>query len=367
MKCHTGIVAALVAICGFFSIVSCTSELRASKAYSPRDFAASESTATPSNNLEYVSLEAIITEIQIWNSSEPLDSIYKDALRSELVSQLSERAAEYGGRIPAAAPVGDAGRVTDLEYDPETNLLSWSYVNKGDYDLSGDVGIPDITPIALNYLKLVEYDEDGNPAGDIETIDGYENHRLAWIDGDKSGEIGIPDITTIALNYLSDVLGYRLFRSPDGEGDWEEFGSFVNYGVRGDFPKVLSVEITSVESVFVSVRPVGAGSTLGEFSNVIRIDPAWNLASVALAGTSSGAGTVSNPYVLMPNSSYPIIVMDSNSNDVSLVCDYDPEFNYYRIVDTRYIGTLEFGPLSKVTVSRQGDPVSLEFWVKVWQ
>lgn len=219
----------------------------------------------------FVSIETAVGEIETAEIPADVDAGIFDTLRAELVRQLRERADEYGGRLPAAAPVGDAGRVTDLGYDAETNMLSWSYVNKGDYDLSGDVGIPDITPIALNYLKLVEYDEDGNPAGDIETIDGYENHRLAWIDGDKSGEIGIPDITTIALNYLRDVLGYRLFRSPDGEGDWQEFGSFVNYGVRGDFPKRYSTNLPQGALDFVIVRPIDKSGSPGEHSNFASI------------------------------------------------------------------------------------------------
>jgi len=32
----------------------------------------------------------------------------------------------------SSAPPGDAGRVTDLAYDPATGALSWSYVNAGD-------------------------------------------------------------------------------------------------------------------------------------------------------------------------------------------------------------------------------------------
>jgi len=51
-------------------------------------------------------------------------------------------------------------------------MLSWSYVNAGDCDLSGEVGVSDITPIAEHYCETVEYDEDGNPTGDPETPEG---------------------------------------------------------------------------------------------------------------------------------------------------------------------------------------------------
>lgn len=92
----------------------------------------------------------------------------------------------------------------------------------GDYDGNAEVGVPDITPIALNYLKSVEYlpleaDEarpDWNgvrtPAGDPRTPDGAENWRLAQIDGDGNGEIGISDVTPIALHFGAKLEGWRI-------------------------------------------------------------------------------------------------------------------------------------------------------------
>ncbi len=69
---------------------------------------------------------------------------------------------------------------------------TWREVLVGDGDLSGEVGIPDITPIALNYLST--------DAGS------------AFADYDGDGEVGIPDITPIALNYLSTITGYNVYR-----------------------------------------------------------------------------------------------------------------------------------------------------------
>lgn len=82
---------------------------------------------------------------------------------------------------------------TDLRYDAETGKLSWRYTLSGDYDLSGEVGIPDITPIALHYGAVVGDD-------DLE----------AWIDGDGDGVIGVPDVTVIARNFGRQNLGSRV-------------------------------------------------------------------------------------------------------------------------------------------------------------
>ncbi len=79
-----------------------------------------------------------------------------ETLKAELLRQLDER---YGGdysRAVSGAPQGEAGKVDDLVfYKDEFGVvyISWSYKNAGDYDLSGEVGVPDITPVALNTAK----------------------------------------------------------------------------------------------------------------------------------------------------------------------------------------------------------------------
>jgi len=70
-----------------------------------------------------------------------------------------------------------------------TTTFFWRYFNVGDYDMSGEVGIADITPIAQNYLA--------------DTDDGVNDYFELFIDGDESGDIGISDITPIANNYLN--------------------------------------------------------------------------------------------------------------------------------------------------------------------
>ncbi|MEP0814993.1 MAG: TIGR03790 family protein [bacterium] len=75
---------------------------------------------------------------------------------------------------------------------PPRLLVQWNQRNTGDYDQNGEVGVADITPIALFY---------GATSGTV----------LAVADGDQNGEVGVSDITPIAINYLSTLTGYNVY------------------------------------------------------------------------------------------------------------------------------------------------------------
>ena len=91
-----------------------------------------------------------------------------------------------------------------------SNELSWQVILQGDLDGNGEVGIPDITPIALNYGNIF-----GDGIGD--EVDWYLN----WASG-RDDEIGIADITPIAMNYLSSgPVGYDVFKVWTGDGTVE--------------------------------------------------------------------------------------------------------------------------------------------------
>ncbi len=203
-----------------------------------------------------VGIDDALAEIEAAETPASVDEAVYRLLKDELMARLSERAAAEGGRIVSAAPKGDAGKVTSLTFNKTTGVLAWNYANLGDYDISGEVGISDITPIALNYLQMVGL-----------------SPQLAWVDGDKSGEIGISDITTIALNYLSAVQTYKMYRSEDGESGWEEFGTELPFGKGGSYPKRFTVNLSPTETFYVAVRATGSGGTLGEMSNVIQVSP----------------------------------------------------------------------------------------------
>lgn len=208
--------------------------------------------------------------IQISAALEELDSLEKpvgvdEKVFEELKALLRDKLLELWGenaRFAAKAPLGDAGRVTDLAYSSGTGELDWSYVNVGDYDVSGEVGIPDITPIALNYLALTN---DG--VGD----DAYES----WIDGDKSGEIGIADVTPIALGYMNSVFAYEILTSASENGNYLAIGS-VNFPSPPQFPVTFTSAVPPGNLGWIRVRPMDASGSPGEPSNAVAV-PASNL------------------------------------------------------------------------------------------
>lgn len=85
------------------------------------------------------------------------------------------------------------------EIDEEQVLLEWPQVNVGDYDFNGEVGVADLVPIAINYLK--NYDVNSEDAPDLPEF---------WVDGDRNGEINGADIVPIAQHYASVVDGYKV-------------------------------------------------------------------------------------------------------------------------------------------------------------
>ncbi len=215
-------------------------------------------------------LSAVKAEIESAEIPDGADEMVWDALGKAFIIEL-ERA--QSNRTANAAPKQDAGRVDDFKFDSATGLISWTYKNLGDYDLSGEVGIADITAIALNFGKTIEYDGEGKPTGDIETPEGLENHRLAWIDGDKNGEIGISDVTPIALNYLNDVVEYAVVSAdsataPDGE--WIELFRII-MPTDKTFPVRFEQMLPGGARNLVGVRAVGKDGSIGERSNLAAV------------------------------------------------------------------------------------------------
>jgi len=106
-------------------------------------------------------------------------------------------------RTASLPPTGTANRVilTTCNWEESGDLtVDFHARNIGDYTLDGEVSIPDITPIAINFNE--SYTSPDDP--------------LAPIDGDSSGEIGVSDITPIALNYQAVLAGYLLQYSTNG-------------------------------------------------------------------------------------------------------------------------------------------------------
>jgi hypothetical protein len=80
-------------------------------------------------------------------------------------------------------------------------LLSWPAWATGDYDLSGMVGIQDITPLGRNFGA--ESGSSGQP--------WPLSDPLHWIDGNADGFINAGDLSLIGQNFNSELLGFRVY------------------------------------------------------------------------------------------------------------------------------------------------------------
>ena len=83
------------------------------------------------------------------------------------------------------------------------DILSWYYLNTGDYDQNGVVNISDLTPLGIN----------------IHTSGPFAEDSAQWIvDGDGNGEINLADITPIGVNFGNTIDGYIIYAGEDGAG-----------------------------------------------------------------------------------------------------------------------------------------------------
>jgi hypothetical protein len=153
-------------------------------------------------------------------------------LKNELIKQLESRKERGVSSLPANSDrdTSSGGRddyidIPDLFVMPQldgTNTITWVETLTGDFDGDGEVNVADITPIAVNYLKRY-----GQGYGD--TVNDSNDRYLLYAKGtaysegtsdtDAATELGVPDITAIAQNYLmgppsNGFAGYDVWRIP---------------------------------------------------------------------------------------------------------------------------------------------------------
>lgn len=220
-----------------------------------------------------VELASVIEEVRDCEVPEGVEPDIFNLLRDALISELEKRGLS---RVTSAAPTGSGNEITDLAFNPETFELTWSYKNLGDYDLSGEVGVPDITKIAQHYNKIIEGE-------------GFEQDFLGWVDGSGNGEIGIPDVTPIATHYLSLVDGYSIRASESGVVNWEEVAYFeyprgplsAPFPPEGEFPVMFTFDASQYAGTFLMVVPLDNAGEEGLPSPIIRAEAPPQIRSVS--------------------------------------------------------------------------------------
>jgi len=225
--------------------------------------------------------------------------------------------------------------------------LTWDERNIGDYDNGGEVGISDITPMAMHYGAGT-----GTPPQEL-----TPEEELA--DGSGDGKVTIEDITPIAINYGLRLDGYDVFAleipSLDTEVSEEDFAGVPAFP-DPDNPETLYPSVKRGK-FYVDSRPpkhrityafgwdmdpgvyafaVRAsdleGGDAGPFSNIVKEEfaggenhpPVWSAAGgiqSAIAGNAKVTVTFGDAY-------------DPDGDDIYYVI-------YYQIGDTVIPGTAE--------------------------
>ena len=130
-------------------------------------------------------------------------------LWAQLTAELKSASA---GLRHTGPPLNAVNQVTDLvlaEADEGGYLLSWGYLNTGDYNCDGLVNASDMTPVGIYYGRSVA---------------GPDWQAAQAADGNGDGTIGLGDITTIGQNYGNKVAGYLLevSETPEDAESWVE-------------------------------------------------------------------------------------------------------------------------------------------------
>lgn len=115
----------------------------------------------------------------------------------------------------SAVPASDKAKPY-LNFNPEASVFRWYYVNPGDYDQNGEVGISDLSPLGANF----------NAEGPFDV-----GSALSVIDGDGNGIINIADITPIGANFGNHIGEWAIYGShstddyPEGNAEPNGAGS----------------------------------------------------------------------------------------------------------------------------------------------
>lgn len=193
-------------------------------------------------------IERALGELSAMNAPEGVDAELFEKLKEELARQLRVAAS---GKATATAPAGAANRVINLELQDTgtAKVLAWNYLNLGDYDQNGVVGVADITPIAIHYSE--EYLPE-----DTESL-------AAVIDGSGNRKVDVSDITPIAMNFGSRCAGYKIAATAS-PGNWSEIGVIPFEQAQGENMRLaFSYELPLVEGLYYRVAPIDASGNEG--------------------------------------------------------------------------------------------------------
>ncbi|MCB1216379.1 hypothetical protein KDL44_03250 [bacterium] len=111
-------------------------------------------------------------------------------LKFRLSEESGARRVQQVNESPAAEPLA-------FRWNSSSDSATWFYINPGDYDQNGIVGISDLTPLAVHFGEAAALSGQPFAEADLRSV----------IDGDGNGLINLADITAIGVNFGNSALG----------------------------------------------------------------------------------------------------------------------------------------------------------------
>lgn len=205
-------------------LIACGSDADQTPAVAPARPELDARMSTP-RTPEHADLTAALSELQAAECPATLDAALWAELAAALEQQL-QAAAE--GKQASVRPSGPENELQDLELvdgGPGGWRLEWTYVNVGDYDHNGEVGISDLVPVGMHFLSA-----EGGP--------DWAAAQLA--DGDGNGEVNIADVTPIGMHFGASCGSYNIYGRDGDSGPWTLLDSVQLSAGTGGPPRRFS-------------------------------------------------------------------------------------------------------------------------------
>jgi len=169
--------------------------------YDPRDYTplVAQSTDAVAGPDDCISLNLTGTPGVVACGQVPLDGYYRSVAAGTVLAEVlfSTEPFETGMRSASSVPAHTYA-LSPLTWDAHNALFTWFYVNTGDFDQNGLVGISDLVPL-------------GRVLGTVGPFP-FEN-SLSMVDNDGDGQITVADLEAIRFFYGNLIQSYNLYSS----------------------------------------------------------------------------------------------------------------------------------------------------------
>jgi hypothetical protein len=198
-------------------------------------------------------------------------------------------------------PTGEANRVTTIAYhmDGSNNyILTWRYRMLGDYNLTLNVDVSDITPIAMHFGET--WDPVTSPDSAAAVVDGSGNHT-----------VGVEDITQIAMNYNKTCASYSIQGAAAMAGPYTEVGTApcpTGSALANGWPEITFDLGPTPAYAWYQVVPLDTDNNPGIESLPVHIVPGGGGGLVLVLDTAanSGTGLEADPFLVTISTAYTV-------------------------------------------------------------